>query len=96
MKSTCRRQEMYSRKMHPRKQWTANESHCFYLAPGEALYAAYLHVEENKTRQVEHKEEDDSAEQRLRLIRLLVPAPTGLKRRVKQKRTIGLKTHKNN
>ncbi len=46
-----------------------------YLAEGEALDAPELHVEEDKPREVEDKEEEDGAQQRLRLVHLLVPVP---------------------
>ncbi len=46
-----------------------------YLAEGEALDAPELHVEEDKPGEVEDKEEEDGAQQRLRLVHLLVPVP---------------------
>jgi hypothetical protein len=46
-----------------------------YLAEGETLDAPELHVEENKPGEVEDKEEEDGAQQRLRLVHLLVPVP---------------------
>ncbi len=46
-----------------------------YLAEGEALDAPELHVEEDKPGEVENKEEEDGAQQRLRLVHLLVPVP---------------------
>jgi hypothetical protein len=46
-----------------------------YLAEGEALDAPELHVEEDKPREVEDKEQEDGAQQRLRLVHLLVPVP---------------------
>ncbi len=46
-----------------------------YLAEGEALDAPELHVEEDKPREVEHKEQKDGAQQRLRLVHLLAPVP---------------------
>ncbi len=46
-----------------------------YLAEGEALDAPELHVEEDEPGEVEDKEEEDGAQQRLRLVHLLVPVP---------------------